>query len=422
MGRTLVCRGTTPLSLNQQEEVTLTLADETTTTFADLLLEMKGVLVENFPKYSVLLDELRRDTSRQNFSGSWVRIPLLLDPTQMASGLSETGTVNTPRAIDSTQAHVLMARNLVPVSFSPDVMYASKNDVTSFAEASKLRMQQAEIALGRLENEAIHTLGSGKLVQCTGTGSTSVITLTTTQFSSYQMYVNRVIDLGTTNTLETSGSGRKITAVSATDSSITLDAAVTFTASDFVLVSGSAGNAMQSLQQIYATTGTFENIGKSTVVGWQGVDGRGGDTTSADLSISILDGAERRVKQNGGLTDFYVGDPAVIDKFGQTLLTQSRWSGDKGQLDTGWAGIQYKDKLIIPDFDHRQAAVTGIHKDALQMYGYNQGPEWDDLDGAIFKRIGTRALPVEAWLVDYVQLGAKRCNTTSFLTFLNKAS
>lgn len=99
---------------------------------------MKGVLVENFPKYSVLLDELRRNTDRKNFSGEWVRVPLLLDPTQGASGLSETGTVNTPRVIDSTQAHITMARNVVPVSFSPDVMYSSKADITSFAEASKL--------------------------------------------------------------------------------------------------------------------------------------------------------------------------------------------------------------------------------------------------------------------------------------------
>jgi hypothetical protein len=56
------------------------------------------------------------------------------------------------------------------------------------------------------------------------------------------------------------------------------------------------------------------------------------------------------------------------------------------------------------------------------MYGYNQGPEWDDLDGAILKRIGTRALPVEAWLVDYVQLGAFRCQTMVFLKNLNQAA
>ena len=401
------------------------MADETTTTYADLLLEMKGVLQENFPKYSVLLDELRRDTSRKNFSGEWVRVPILLNPTQGAAGISETGTVNTPFTINSTQAHVKMARVIHPVSFSPDVMYASKNDITSFAEASRLRMQQAEVALGRLENEALNGTGDGVLCKCTGTGSTTVITLTTTQFSAYQLYVNRVVDIGLATspyTLETSGSSRTITAISTANSTITLDASVTFTASDAVLVHGSAGNAIQGIQQIYATTGTFENIGKSTVTGWQGTDGRNGDTTSADLSISLLDGAERQVKANAGNPDFYIGDPAVVDKFGQTLLTQSRWSGDRGQLATGWEGIQYRTKLVIPEYDHLPQAATGITKSSLQMYGYNQGPEWDDLDGAIFKRIGTRALPVEAWLVDYVQLGAFRCNTMVFLHNLNQAA
>lgn len=402
------------------------MADETTTTYADLLLEMKGVLQENFPKFSVLLDELRRDTSRKNFSGEWVRVPILLNPTQGAHGISETGTVNTPQAINSTQAHIPMARVLHPVSFSPDVMYASKNDVTSFAEASRLRMQQAEVALGRMENEMLQGAGNGLLVTCTGTGSTSVITCTTATFSAYQLYPNRLVDIRTAAspyTAETSGASRKIVSVSATDSTVTLDAAVTFTASDAVFISGSQGQGLQSIQQIYATSGTFENISKTTVVGWQGTDGRGGDTTSTDLSISLLDGAERRVKSNSGATpDFYVGDPAAIDKYGQTLLTQSRWSGDRGQLATGWEGIQYRTKLLIPDFDHKPSAVTGIHKPSLQMYGYNQGPEWDDLDGAIFKRIGTRALPVEAWLVDYVQLGAFRCNTMVAVGNLNVAS
>ena len=401
------------------------MADETTTTYADLLLEMKGVLQENFPKFSVLLDELRRDTNRRNFSGEWVRVPILLNPTQGGHGISETGTVNTTNAINSTQAHITMARNVFPISFTPDVMYASKNDITSFAEASRLRMQQAEVALGRMENEQIQGPGNGLLVTCTGTGSTTVITLTTASFSAYQMYPNRIVDIlnTTTGVAETAGTSRKIVSYDATNSTITLDQAVTFTASDGVYTHGSYGQGMQSIQQIYATSGTFENISKTTVVGWQGTDGRGGDTTSADLSITLLDGAERRVKQASGKTpDFYVGDPAVVDKYGQTLLTVSRWSGDKAKLDTGWEGISYRSKVIVPDFDHLPSAVTGICKESLQMYGYNQGPEWDDLDGAIFKRIGTRALPVEAWLVDYVQLGAHRCNTTVFVKNLNQAA
>lgn len=404
----------------------ITIADETTTTFADLLLEMKGVLQENFPKYSVLLDELRRDTNRKNFSGEWVRVPLLLNPNQGGHGVSETGTVNTPQAINSTQAHIFMARNVHPISFSPDVMYASKNDVTSFAEASRLRMQQAEIALGRMENEQLHGLGTGQLAKVSTASSTTTVTLTTATFNSYNLYVNRGVDIGlaaSPYTLETAGSSRTISAVTTDGTNqIVLDAAVTVTTSDAIFVHGSAGQGMQGLQQIYATSGTFQNISKTTVTGWQGTDGRAGDTTSVDLSISLLDGAERRVKAVGASPDFYVGDPAVIDKFGQTLLTQSRWEGDRGQLDSGWEGIRYRSKLLIPDFDHLPAAVTGVNKASLQMYGYNQGPEWDDLDGSILKRIGTRALPVEAWLVDYVQLGAFRCNTTVFVKNLNQAS
>ena len=67
--------------------------------------------------------------------------------------------------------------------------------------------------------EQLHSLGKGALCSCTSTGSTTVITLTTAAFSAYQLYVNRVVDIGLTAspyTLETSGSSRTITAVSAT--------------------------------------------------------------------------------------------------------------------------------------------------------------------------------------------------------------
>jgi len=401
------------------------MADESLSSFADLLLEMKGPLAINFPKNHVLLDELRRDTNPTHYSGSQVRVPVVLNPQQGGHGVSETGTINSPVVENTTQAHITMARNAFPVSFTPDLMYASRDNATAFAEASRFKMSQAELALARMENEQIQGPGKGLLVTCTGTGSTSIITLTTTGYSQYQFYTNRIVDIlnTSTGTAETSGSSRSVVSTSATDSTITLDAAVTFTASDGVYTHGSYGQGLQSIQQIYATSGTFENISKTTVVGWQGTDGRGGDTTSADLSITLLDGAERRVKMlSGEGPDFYVGDPAVIDKYGQTLLTQSRWSGDKAQLATGWEGIQYRSKVLIPDFDHKAATVTGINKASLQMYAYNAGPEWDDLDGSIFKRISNRTLPVEAWLVDYTQLGAIRCNTCVFITNLNQAS
>ena len=403
------------------------MADETTTTYADLLFEMQGPLAQNFPKNHVLLDELRRDTNPKHFSGSQVRVPIILNPQQGGHGVSETGTINTPVVENTTQAHITMARNIFPVSFSPDLMYTSRDNATSIAEVSKLKMSQAEIALARMENEQIHSPNLGQLVTCTGTGSTSIITCTTTGFSAYQFYANRIVDILNTGTgvAETAGTSRKIVSTSATDSTITLDAAVTFTASDGVYTHGSYGQGLQSIQQIYATSGTFENISKTTVVGWQGTDGRGGDTTAADLSISLLDGAERKVASNSGeYPDFYVGDPAVIDKYGQTLLTQSRWSGDQSSSSqrVGRASSTAARSLSRTSTIARRRSPGSTRRRCRCTVAYNAGPEWDNLDGSVFKRISTRSLPVEAWLVDYAQLGAIRCNTMVFLTNLNQAS
>src|SRR6266576_571274 len=256
---------------------------------------MIAPLQESFPKRTVLSDELKRNTRRENFRGLQVRVPLLLTPKQGSGGVTQTGTLNIARQLDDKAAFITMARVTHAIELSVDLIKAAEgNNFVAAGSALKLHMSQAEVALSRVENEMLVGDGTGLLagpVSSATTNSTIVVLGTTANY--YPLYPGRIVDIFQTGGTSVSASR---TIVSATSTSVTLDAAVTATTGSAIYIEGTFGNSTQGLKQPFATTGTFEGIDLGTVIGFRSIDGRGG-STAADLSMSILDGAFRRVMQ-----------------------------------------------------------------------------------------------------------------------------
>jgi len=380
---------------------------------------MLAPLVEGFSKRTVMQDELKRNTKRTNFNGLQVRVPLLLTLKQGTGGLAQTGTVNVARQLDDKAAFIAMSRVAHAVEISLDLIKAIDDKQYAVAgDILKLHMDQAEVAMSRVENEMLTGEGTGNLAQTNSatTNSTSVYIPASSNF--YQLYPGRIVDLYQTGGTSVSTS-RTIVSVAAT--SVVLDAAVTATTGTAIYIEGTFGNAIQGIRQPFATSGTFEGIDLGTVVGFRGIDGRG-TTAAADLSMPIMDGCFRRVMQaSGKAPDLWIGDPASIDRFGQSLVTQFRWQPKIVRLDTGWEGIDYRGTPLIPEFDLPAGELYGINKSGLTIYSYGQGPAWDDMTGGRFQRF-SRTLPVEAWLLDFLQLGIHQPNSLVRAQGLTQAS
>lgn len=398
---------------------------ELTSTYSDLLLEMKGPLVENYPKYSVLLSELERNTDRKNFNGITVRVPIIRNVKQGTGPVSQSGTLNVARNIRTTHANIDVATITHAVNISKRLKSVSADAVTSWGQAMKLEMQLAEEAMPRTMNEFLNGDGTGLLATINDTASSTSHTVAGANF--YQLYPGRVVDVLVRSTGATVTLGNEISSV--TDSgggagTVVFGTTFTGATTQGIYIEGSqpqtAGYQPTGLGAATATSGTFEGV--TIGADWQAVDGRNGDTSAQDLSISIADGCIRRRGRNGKPNDsFWLGDPAVIDKFGQTLLTQSRWDGSMSQLETGWEGIKYRGQLFIPEYDCKANRVISVPKDDVTFYATQNGPDWDDEDGSVFKRF-SRSLPVEAWLVDEVQLGFHRLNRVVYADNLNQAA
>ena len=393
-----------------------TIADSLSTDWVDLLRESKGPLIEGLRYKTVFLGETRRDKSPRRWNGKQVTIPIITAPQQGTSMISEAGVLTDPQVLDTEQANITAAIIELAISFSRQAIQQAKADDTSWAQVVPTKMRMAEDVLGRTINEQALGLGTALLAAvnastaASGAATQAIDVGTTANF--YQLYSGRYVSvLVTASGLATAaGSDEvKISAYSESAGTITVNGSFATTTADGVYIHKSYGNALQGVGQAVATTGTFQGINKANVRVWQGTDVTPSSTT--DPGMSILAKAERKARQYSGSTpDYYICDPAVLDKYEQGLHAQARWAGDKMKLSSGFVGIEYRGKVLIDDFDMPAATIYGIARDDVTIYTLDDGPDWIDDTGSIMQRFG-RKLVTEAWLVWMLDFGFHRCNS-----------
>jgi len=417
---------------------------------ANLLYELRGPLQYNYRKKYVLSAELERNMAREQFTGSGIRIPVILNSLQGGGNPGESGTINVPQQFNTAAATVHMQNVVQPVAVTMDADEDSMSN--SAAEVMTLAVQEARNSLAEIVNDQYNNKGAllatADSTQSSAGGLTLKVqayvagTSAATNFDG--LYPGRVVDVLTASSGADPGQGlrRKIASVSESASPPTITFDTNQTASDGgsgnitlsnavgVYIAGvytsSANNAIASIQDIASTSGTFQNISRSSVAGWQAIDGRNGDTTQKALSIQMLDAGVRRGRRNGGFVwNFGVGYAASIDLYKQGLYAQVRYNPQTSTLQSGFSGIVYDGAdqpipLIKEDRFKGNSLVLVPTEDAA-IYGHGAGPDFVADDGAQLRRF-SRSLPRELWLRDKQQLVAKRCNRFVFFNDLDVAA
>jgi hypothetical protein len=160
-------------------------------------------------------------------------------------------------------------------------------------------------------------------------------------------------------------------------------------------------------------TGTFEGIDKAANQDWQGIDARNGDTSAADLSISIMDAASAAAAATAPRTRA-TGSPTRRRSTGSARrcsrspagpATRARSRPASSTSSTATSGS-------TRSTTRRRRRIWNVPLDDLTFYATQDGPDWDDEDGSMFKRFN-RALPIEAWLIDEVPTSATTAATGS---------
>lgn len=381
------------------------MADETLATVTNLLRQQKGPLVEALRWSTVLMSEIEREQGAQFFDGELVKIPIMLAPQQGGGMTTESGALNSSKILKHNKVTVDTGIAHITVSWTTKATAAAKGGDNSWIDLIPKKMQMAESGMRRILNEQMCGRGDALIAAFTA-GATSATQTVGTAANFYQLYAGRIVDLLNRSDGATVSLQREIIDVDPVAGTITFDSSVTATSSHGIYIEGSYGNAIAGVLAASATTGTFQTLAKGTVRAWRGLRI---DCAGAPVAQSFMDKAERDLGSFSGKTpDFYVGDPAVIDKYGQGITVQAQWAGDNGKLETGWTGILFRNKVLVREYDMAPKTLLGLVKEDMRVYTRDNGPDWDETDG-MFKRF-SRALPYESWLVWQMQLGFEACN------------
>lgn len=392
------------------------MADETVSSFINLLWETKGPLAKQLERATVLMEQIQRSTGAEVYDGEKFRMGVVLSQLQGTGTVSETGTINTPKTLDNTKTRIDVGIITVPISFSTKVMEASDNQKAAWLDVVDGKMQLAEEAFRDVINEAWNQDGTALLAVFTGTESSVTHAIAGPDGASHPvnwfwLYEGRIVDCKVRSNGNTVSLGRKIVSYDEDASTVTFDATFVSATTHGIYVEGSYGTALTGFGQIGGSTGTFQEVSRTDYPQWKGNDASPSDVT--DLTMARFDAAERKsIRRCGQAPDFWWGDPASLDRFQQNITPNARWAGDTQTLETGFSAIVYRGKKLY--YEHAAPAqyVRGTLKRDVRLLTLDSGPAWDQKDGSMFRRF-SRALTLEAWLVWMLNLGVKRCNSTT---------
>jgi len=419
-------------------------ADNSLSSAANFLYDLRGPMQANYPKDHVLLAEfsgvgnsdpsigrvtpnssgqIERD-NRDVFSGSQFRFPIDLNMLQAGGFVSETGTINVPIAASTSKATGNLVRVVQPASITIDLEEDSMDN--SSIQALAWLTKKTREAMAEIVNDAMNTSsGTTGLAAADSTqASAGGLTLKVKAGTDFdKLYPGKVVDVLTASSGADPGQGkrRKIASISETASppTITFDTAsqasdggsgnITLSNAVGVFISGSYGNQMVGIEDAANISGTdtFEGVVRSTTPQFIATDGRNGTTTTAPLSDAMLDaGVALGLRAGYSNWDFGVGDGNAINVYKNGKASLVRVQPDVKVLPSGFSGVAYqgtgKDIPLIPERKHNSGQVKLIVRDAALIYGRQKGPDFEDSTGAIFQRF-SRALPKELWLVDRLQ-------------------
>ena len=424
------------------------MADNTLTTAASLLFEMRGPLQSLYPKDHVLLAEwsgvgnpdpafgrvtpassgqIERD-NRDIFSGSRVRVPVDLNMLQGGGFPSETGTINVPVPASFNEAHINLVRVVQPSSITLDLDEDSMDN--SAAQGLALLVKKTREALAEIINAAFNsTSGVGGLGLADSTQATAGgLTLTMKAGTNWdRLYPGKIVDVLTSASGADPGQGLRRLIASTSPGTLTATGTITFSttqqASDGgsgnislsnavgVFLPGSYGNQPAGIEDAANISGsdTFESINRSTVSQWVPTDGRQGSTTVVPLSDAILDtGLVIGQRKGRSQYDFGIGDPNALNVYKNSKLGLVRIQPQTSTLPSGFSGVVWqgagKDVPLVPERYHAVGSVKLLAREMATIYGRRRGPDFEDSTGAMFMRF-SRALPREFWLVDRLQWG-----------------
>ena len=319
------------------------------------------------------------------------------------------------------EQRVAIIRNYARIGIDGDLIEASASDDGAFD-----RMLEAELkgAMTDLKNDVSRQLfndSTKSIAQCGVTSASTTVVLTTpTVIQLKQLSVGMKVDIGTTADYDAVVAGAEITAVDRVGGTITIDSAVTTTASHYITRAGSDGNELTGLREIVAASGTFQNVDPSVVPEWKStVNSTGGSPTEA-LFEKVIEDINF---ESDADVNLLVTTRGVRRAFVGTLQAQKRFV-DNVNIQGGFKAVTISaGNVEVPlVVDNDCPAATAFFLNTSHLKQHQMGTSWSfmDRDGTTLKYVHGYD-QYEAVIYNYHQLTTDRRNAHGVATGLTEA-
>ena len=170
---------------------------------------------------------------------------------------------------------------------------------------------------------------------------------------------------------------------------VTLEASRSWNDNDSIVIAspdGTASDEVAGFQKAIATSGTFQNLARSTRPWWQGNVETGNIVLrETDLVKPILQASEFG-KVDVGFTNY-----SLFNKFGQLLISLKKTADLKEVLSGGWMGLDILPGVgLMIDFDIPAGEIQLWDFDAVTI-GRLAGLQWLDTGGGNVLRLADNA-------------------------------
>jgi hypothetical protein len=383
----------------------------------------------------------RIESLKGSMIGQQAQVPILAGRSGGYTSVgSAGGSLNPAGQQPLAQATFTLPYHWFQIAIDAAALLQSGDKNTSVIKAKDLEIEQGiENTKHQMTRQAV-TNGDGIVASCASGGASTTVQLTpqasegntTYGYSAVArnwIFPGAVVDIGTTADTDALATGVTVTAVngSATAPTFTTGTSVTTTAgTHFVYIANPnsttlANTEMNGLRQIVNSTGALGGLNPATA-GQEYWQAAARDTTTTTLSLDLIVGLQRSIKQATGAIHQAIWTSFKQEAaFYSLLQNQVRFANDSS-LSAGnvssptFNGMQVEAFADILDTDLYCLTLS----DLLKVTGSQDKPQWaSDLQGATTGQLwsaGTTSF-VDG-LVYSLQLGCQRRNSHAAATAL----
>lgn len=368
----------------------------------------------------------RLDSSNEELVGNQAVIPL---HTQRSGGIGPAGDgVALPAA--GSQGYAKAVYDIKPqygrIRVTGLAMEKTSKEAGAFLQALKGEIDGIRQDLQRDMARQAYGDGTGLIAQCgTTTASNTVVLASKEALRKGHIYIGMVVDIGTAADARAIATGRNVTDVSISGTTITIDGAVVTTgATHFVSRSGAALattggavaageiNGLSNLVSAAAATVGGINDASAGNSYWQNQR----DTTTSTLTSDALVQNMNQVNLQGGELSAMISTYGMQRKLFGLLQSQVRYV-EPMKIEGGFRTLEFNGQPFIADRDAPFGKIFLLDERFLKVFA-NRDWHWLDEDGHILKWV-TGFDAWEAVLARYLNIGVTRRNVQLIMSNLS---